>query len=211
MNLDNPSYFSVGAAKKAPKSDSSASECSLSRTSTPPKRRNLRAFLRSVSSNSADSNQELLIMGEPRLSDIAPDLAFKHQTSRSNSLKSKEPHGELLYSLLPTSEEAAELSGDEVFISDDTATYYNYSPSKASTQRRHSIGTFIGRERTSSVASSSRSFKEDFPQAIVPATSDGDSVTPSVFDDHSLRHASYPRKRCPRCTRGESQFINVAA
>jgi hypothetical protein len=99
----------------------------------------------------------------------------------------------------------------QVFISDDTATYYNYSPSKASTQRRHSIGTFIGRERTSSVASSSRSFKEDFPQAIVHATSDGDSVTPSVFDDHSLRHASYPRKRCPRCTRGESQFINVAA
>ena len=87
----------------------------------------------------------------------------------------------------------------QVFLTEDTATYYNYSPGKASTQRRHSIGTFINRERSSSMASS---FKEDLPQAIVHATSDGEA-TSSLFDDHSLRHASYPRKRCPRCTRGE--------
>lgn len=107
---------------------------------------------------------------------------------------------DLMYQILPTSEEAAdELSGDEVFLSDECATYYNYSPSRTN-PRRHSIGTFMGRERSSSVASSSKSFKEDFPQAIVHATSDGDSV---IIDDHSLRHASYPRKRCPRCTRGK--------
>lgn len=72
---------------------SSASECSLTRQLTPPKnqkRADIRTLFRSVSSNSADSNQELLIMGEPRLSDIAPDLAAKHQAAaRSNSVKSK--------------------------------------------------------------------------------------------------------------------------
>ncbi|XP_064213950.1 phosphoinositide 3-kinase adapter protein 1 isoform X1 [Tribolium castaneum] len=181
MDLDNPSYFSVAAEapKRAQKMDDK-------------NKRSLRSFLRSVSSNSADSNQELLIMGEPRLSDIDPDLAFKHQASRSNSLRTRE-HQDLLYNLLPTSEEA-ELSGDEVFLGEETATYYNCSPSK----RRHSIGTFISRERSTSVASSSRSFKDDFPLAIVHATSAGDSP---IFDDHALRHASYPRKRCPRCTR----------
>lgn len=101
LPADNPSYFSVSAdsPKRATKSD--------------PKK-SLRAFLRSVSSNSADSNQELLIMGEPRLSDIAPDIAFKHQANRSNSLKSRE-HQEFLYNPLPTSEEGAE-SGDEVSV-----------------------------------------------------------------------------------------------
>ena len=121
LSADNPSYFSLAAEaapvshKKPHRMGTSDSECSLSRTSTPPKgQRRLRSFLRSVSSNSADSNQELLIMGEPRLSDIAPDLAFKHQ-SRSNSLKSRDGHGEVVYNLVPTEEEEdGEASGDEV-------------------------------------------------------------------------------------------------
>lgn len=76
----------------------------------------------------------------------------------------------------------------KVFLTEDAATYYNYSPSK----RRHSIGTFINRERTASITNS---FKDDFPQAVI-----NENVE---FDDHALRHASFPRKRCPRCTRGE--------
>lgn len=97
--LDNPSYFSVATESPPPSSGfgffkttprtsvSSSSECSLSRQPTPPrqsKQRGLRSFLRSVSTNSADSNPELLVLGEPRLSDIAPDLK---EPRRSNSLK----------------------------------------------------------------------------------------------------------------------------
>lgn len=122
--IDNPSYFSMGNGESA----SSASECSLTRQATPPRSRNpprdKKSYLRSVSTNSADSNQELLIMGEPRLSDIAPDLAFKHPASRSNSLKGNRADmaGDLSYIPLATSEEQADsLSGDEVFIAEESA------------------------------------------------------------------------------------------
>lgn len=115
---------------------SSASESSLTRQLTPPAGKNAtyrdkRFFLRSVSSNSADSNQELLILGEPRLSDIAPDLIVKHPANRSNSLKnqrqkSADMHCDLSYIPLPTSEEQADdLSGDEVFVSEDSARLVN--------------------------------------------------------------------------------------
>ncbi|XP_018564271.1 phosphoinositide 3-kinase adapter protein 1 isoform X2 [Anoplophora glabripennis] len=187
-------------------SASSASECSLTRQLTPPRAKNVcrdkKSYLRSVSSNSADSNQELLIMGEPRLSDIAPDLAFKHPASRSNSLKSNRADivGDLSYIPLATSEEQADsLSGDEVFITEESARYYNLPAAKRNGHRRHSIGTFVARDRTYSTASSSRSFKEDFP----PQEKEGAAKNIDI-DDHSLRHASYPRKRCTRCTRGAS-------
>lgn len=130
---DNPSYFSMPNSRKhmgQMDSLSSASETSLTKQLTPPGGkttfRDKRFFLRSVSSNSADSNQELLILGEPRLSDMAPDLVAKHHpTSRSNSLKSQRQKSadmnyDLSYIPLPTSEEQADdLSGDEVFTTDD--------------------------------------------------------------------------------------------
>lgn len=184
-----------------------SSDCSLTRQLTPPRnqtKKPLRSFLRSVSSNSADSNQELLLMGEPRLSDIAPDLAFKHPVNAGKT--NTKTIESLMYSALPTSEEdAADTLGDEVFISEDSAKYYNYSVVKPTGQRRHSMGTFMERERSSSVTSSLKSFKEDFPQGIIHATSDGDSVGASSIvniDEHALRHGSYPRKRCSKCTRG---------
>lgn len=110
---------------------SSASDSSLTKQPTPSSGkssyRDKRFFLRSVSSHSADSNQELLIMGEPRISDIAPDLITKNSAKRSNSLKnqrqkSADMHCDLSYIPLPTSEEQAnDLSEDEVFVTDDTA------------------------------------------------------------------------------------------
>lgn len=123
---DNPSYFSMPDGHKPMDSYSSASESSLHRQLTPPRSKNFirdrRCYLRSVSTNSADSNQEMLIMGEPRLSDIAPDLAFKHPASRSNSLKNQKSEVVCDYIPLATSEEQADsLSGDEVFISEDSA------------------------------------------------------------------------------------------
>lgn len=131
---DNPSYFSIPSGRKQmghADSLSSASESSLTKQLTPTSAKNTfrekRFFLRSLSSNSADSNQELLILGEPRLSDIAPDLVTKHPASRSNSLKnqrqkSADMHCDLSYIPLPTSEEQADdLSGDEVFVSEESA------------------------------------------------------------------------------------------
>lgn len=131
---DNPSYFSLpNGQKHIDRSEnlSSASESSLTRhlgsATDKHVQHDKRFFLRSVSSNSADSNQELLILGEPRLSDIAPDLIMKHCPKRSNSLKNdrqkrSDIHFDLSYIPLPTSEEQADdLSEDEVFISEDSA------------------------------------------------------------------------------------------
>lgn len=72
-------------------------------------------------------------MGEPRLSDIAPDLVFKRPhdvgTRRSSSLKTGKKleelqHHDLMYFPIPTSEDRVpvEVSGDEeVFLTEDSA------------------------------------------------------------------------------------------
>ncbi|XP_050293910.1 uncharacterized protein LOC126734365 isoform X2 [Anthonomus grandis grandis] len=225
MDLDNPSYFSVPTDEpdcnisqirrknRIGNSESSSSEVSLTRQLTPPRynnRRELRNLLRSVSTNSADSNQELLILGEPRLSDMAPDLAFKHP-SRSNSLKRSQENGQ--YLLLSTEVEVHQeddlLEEDEVFLAEDSARYTNFtvkarvsngnsSPKDCESPRRHSVGTFS--TSRDSVASSARSFKDDF----TPMMQENVAST-SAIDEHSLRHMSYPRKRCLKCTKGTLQ------
>lgn len=82
--------------------------------------------------------------------------------------------------------------------------YYNCS---AASRRRHSISTFITRERSASLASSSKSFKEDLPQGVVHPSNEITHrravASISSIDDHSLRHGSFPRKRCNRCTKSE--------
>ncbi|CAG9772639.1 unnamed protein product [Ceutorhynchus assimilis] len=211
MSTDEPDCSHAQLRRKNRNGNSeSSSEVSLTRQLTPPRYHNRRPenrnFLRSVSTNSADSNQELLIMGEPRLSDMAPDLAFKHP-SRSNSLKRSQENGQ--YFPLPTSEEdIVELvEEDEVFLEEDCARYTNFSAvkrimngnssPKGTSPRRHSIGTFGNRDRTNSVASSARSFKDDFSSMMQESV-----ATTSAIDEHSLRHMSYPRKRCLKCSKG---------
>ena len=163
-------------------------------------------------------------MGEPRLSDIAPDLSADRaskEARRSNSLKAnlRADRRHNLYSPLPTSERAAidlsenEDDDEEVFFGDGSAKYYNFSAAGGNNgRRRHSIGTtMIARERTLSVPSSGNAeFGEDFPQTVVIHSEANGSVvlgsvtSPiTVVDDHSMRHSSYPRKRCNRCTRGK--------
>lgn len=134
---------------------------------------------------------------------LGEDVAFK--SFRSNSLKSSKVQGfDWRYTPLPASEGAqgagAPLGDDvrEIAISEDCARYYNFSAMRAE-QRRHSIGAFAMRERTVSVASSTRSCKDGV----------GDQGKIPEFDDHSLRHGSYPRKRCSRCTRGKSILFYV--
>ncbi|KAF7271520.1 hypothetical protein GWI33_015595 [Rhynchophorus ferrugineus] len=221
--IDNPSYFSVPTDEPdcAPSQirrknrgciSESNSESSITRTLTPPRcnnRKELRNFFRSISSNSADSNQELLIMGEPRLSDMAPDLAFKHP-SRSNSLKRT---NENIPFLQPAAEEDDTdlLQEDEVFLEEDTARYTNFNAGRrvsngntspragTSSPRRQSVGNYGARDRTNSVASSSKSFKDDFSQML----QESDVAGTSAIDEHSLRHMSYPRKRCLKCSKGK--------
>ncbi|KAL1505425.1 hypothetical protein ABEB36_004997 [Hypothenemus hampei] len=211
----NPSYFSVPTdepdcslqlrRKNHNGTSESSSQSSLTRQLTSPKS-GRRHFLRSISTNSADSNQELLIMGEPRLSDMAPDLMHTHP-SRSNSLKRSQENGH--YFRLPTSEEEETeeiIEEDEVFLFDDTARYSNFSalkrvnsnsPRNSGSPRRHSISAFVARDRTNSVASSTRSFKDDISTSMREK-----AATTSSIDEHSLRHMSYPRKRCLKCSKG---------
>lgn len=116
-----------------------------------------------------------------------------------------------MYCPLPTSEEDALAAEDEeIFLNDDSARYYNLT-STSSDQRRHSIGTFMTRDRSTSFASA-RSFKDEVPSALIHATASGDSVksvaASVTIDDHSLRHGSYPRKRCSRCTRSKLVFFS---
>lgn len=217
MFADNPSYFTVdgpqasfasGMVNVPRRMDSFSGPLDCSIPAGQVGSQAMRALLRSVSTNSADSNQELLVLGEPRISDMAPELAmrtFKGEPRRSNSLKTKsELHNGVKYSAIPTED----LTDDEeVFLNGESARYYNSSA--ASSGRRHSIGTFMARDR-SSVASSSKSFKDDRSQAFgsdVIGDHDGEGSGLGVIDEHSLRHASYPRKRCVRCTGGKSIYI----
>ncbi|KAK9877609.1 hypothetical protein WA026_019279 [Henosepilachna vigintioctopunctata] len=83
MDLDNPSYFSIAVDIHTDRSRngnsgsiSSSSDCSLSRQLTPPRNKmSFRSFGRSISNNTTESSQ--FLRGEPRLSDLAPDLAAK--------------------------------------------------------------------------------------------------------------------------------------
>ncbi|CAH1099594.1 unnamed protein product [Psylliodes chrysocephalus] len=219
MDFDNPSYFSIPKEEE----NEEASEFLLERQFTPPKGKawckNKRTYLRSVSTNSADSNNSLLINGEPRLSDIAPGRSLKKDPpSRSSSLKGEKSEFISDLSYLPESFDSDNLSGDEVFIDKESVRYHNFPAFNQTNQRRHSIGTFIvrSRDRTNSgastskavtensvenMSSSTKSFKEDFPFR--------DGEMNAVIDDHSIRHASYPRKRCIKCTKGNIRNINM--
>ncbi|CAG9857713.1 unnamed protein product [Phyllotreta striolata] len=203
MDFDNPSYFSV--AKTEESDDDFAL---LQRQFTPPKGkgwcRNKRMYLRSLSTNSADSNKSLLIMGEPRLSDIAPDLSLssKNPPSRAGSLKGDKSE------FMAASEEARldheDLSEDEVFIDKEIVRYHNFPGSQTGgARRRHSIGTFAVRKSCgeNSQRDEPAGFKEDFP-------SNGGDFDADL-DDHAVRHASYPRKRCFKCARGSNRNQNM--
>lgn len=198
MLTDNPSYFNV-AADARNGSLSSSSDCSLSRQLTPPRNRmGMRSFARSISSNSTESSQ--FIRGEPRLSDLAPDLAAKHMSKQ----KTKVQQG-VVYSSLALEPESD--SGDEVFLDEGSARYYNCSAGS----RRHSVGSFAARDRAASVSSSMRSFREEMPSSsrvedVDCAVDLSGMVEPSpvdVIDDHSIRHGSYPGKRCSKCIKGK--------
>lgn len=150
-------------------------------------------------------------MGEPRLLDMAPDLASKFPKSREAPRSSSQLQGiDMMYFPLPQSEEAAVApdvsDGDEeVFVAEGAVKYYNFAASASeSKQRRHSVGGFLTRDRTVSfTSSSSKSVKDDVTEDMIQAAYK-DSGRAAGIDAHSLRHGSYPRKRCNRCKGGRS-------
>ncbi|XP_075215961.1 DBB domain-containing protein stumps isoform X2 [Lycorma delicatula] len=148
--LDNPSYFTVPGATHQSKFSllrrrgmgaASSSTISLSSHISPtntsvstkvPHRRSFRSLLRSMSSNS-DSAQ-LLVLGNPRPSDLAPGHRSRRRASSSAS--------ELL------SKEVSSHDDDddgEVFLAPGgDVRYYNLTaPRSTAGKRRHSIGTFL--------------------------------------------------------------------
>ncbi|XP_044741541.1 phosphoinositide 3-kinase adapter protein 1 isoform X2 [Chrysoperla carnea] len=157
-------------------------------------------LLRSVSANSTESNQELLILGEPRPSDIAPSTSFQNlfnfnddddndgiarQSPCSNSpttslqsdnyinsiLKSSRKSSDnLIYSPLPT-------TSDDIYSADEDSVFLNensvryYNLTSKVQRRRHSFGA------ASSGGSSSNTYFRDRKGSISSAVSGGYSVS----------------------------------
>lgn len=144
-------------------------------------------MLRSVSTNSADSNQELLVLGEPRPSDIAPPSPYLPSHKKRNVKRSSDMTDDLVYCPLATEDNTAEgmySEEEEVFLSEDlSAKYYNIGREAG---RRHSIGTYLSheRERALSVASTSKSCKEE---AVVHATAEGEIVRATSLNGTTRR------------------------
>lgn len=209
MSTDNPSYFTLSGGHTTPRGKSkfslfkkrmgpNASDAEFFKCATVNNRRQLRTLLRSVSSNSADSNQELLVLGEPRPSDIAPPSPYLQNRNRKTTKKSGDLHEDLIYCPLATSEEAVKHFSDdddddeeeEVFLSEDTARYYNIGKEP---RRRHSIATYMTheRERALSVASTSKSCQEE---VILHATADGEIVRAPSLGGSSRRSNKFTAK-----------------
>lgn len=214
MDFDNPSYFSISNGKEnnlEKREIWNSAENTFFKQLTPPRggswyNKERRVYLRSVSTNSAESNQELLIMGEPRLSDIAPE--FKHPPSRSNSVKSQKTDFGNDLSYIPTSlteEHSDDFCENEVFDDNNYERYHNFSAINRSNQRRHSIGTFIVNATDDPVQKPNEIIQPSNTSSKVV----NDTVHRDDLDDHSIRHASFPRKRCIQCTKGNPKNINM--
>ncbi|XP_043488203.1 uncharacterized protein LOC122515076 isoform X2 [Polistes fuscatus] len=133
-------------------------------------RRSFRNLFRSVSANDHERTQQFL-KGDPRPSDVAPTyLPHRSHSHSENDRRRPARNRRVLKSaseLLSNDMVYCGLSGDandhdddddedsaeEVFLGVDDAKYYNLSStlpspgSAASGQRRHSVGTFLGKDR----------------------------------------------------------------
>lgn len=220
MFADNPSYFSVAKNSEMPTgiqfmahetSKMSNIERTLNQQLTPPRivnhhTRNLRSCLLSMSLNSTSSNQELLIMGEPRLSDIAPDLAVSVSVPRESLINNSQlQEADLMYFPLPSPEEVAikpVFCKDEMIASEGTARYYNFTPSMKMKQRRHSIGSFTMCDSVINFSSLSKNAKYNATNGTEQFSNNGSNGVAST-NAHSITHESYAGKLCNRCKEGK--------
>ncbi|XP_071558616.1 uncharacterized protein Stumps isoform X1 [Temnothorax nylanderi] len=134
------------------------------------KRRSFRNLFRSVSANAEHERTQKFLKGDPRPSDVAPPSPYLPHRSHSHSEKDRrhlgrtrrvlKSAGELLSNDMiycgvegnskdhNGNEDSSNDNTAEVFFDEDDKRYYNVSstlPTTAS-RRRHSIGTFLGKE-----------------------------------------------------------------
>ncbi|XP_025074367.1 uncharacterized protein LOC105428464 [Pogonomyrmex barbatus] len=136
------------------------------------KRRSFRNLFRSVSANADHEKTQKFLKGDPRPSDVAPPSPYLPHRSHSHSEKDRRHPGrprrvlksasellsnDMVYCGLTGNSKARNDDDDnsnddddtaEVFFGMDDARYYNVSSTLPSTanRRRHSIGTFFGKE-----------------------------------------------------------------
>ncbi|XP_018046164.1 PREDICTED: phosphoinositide 3-kinase adapter protein 1 isoform X2 [Atta colombica] len=134
------------------------------------KRRSFRNLFRSVSANAEHERTQKFLKGDPRPSDVAPPSPYLPHRSHSHSEKDRRHPGRTRRVLKSASELLSndmiycgvasnskdQNDGDddnsdddtaEVFFGVDDARYYNVSSTlPTASRRRHSIGTFLGKE-----------------------------------------------------------------
>nr|XP_033332433.1 uncharacterized protein LOC117223941 isoform X2 [Megalopta genalis] len=139
-------------------------------------RRSFRNLFRSVSANADNERTQQFLKGDPRPSDVAPPSPYLPHRSHSHSENDRRRPGRSRAVLKSASEllsndmvycglardnhrhnddddDDDDPDSSEVFIGVDDARYYNLSStlpapgSAAAGRRRHSIGTFLGKDR----------------------------------------------------------------
>ncbi|CAL7952184.1 unnamed protein product [Xylocopa violacea] len=142
-------------------------------------RRSFRNLFRSVSANADNERTQQFLKGDPRPSDVAPPSPYLPHRSHSHSENDRRRPGRSRAALKSASEllsndmvycglardnhdqdddddDDDDRDSSEVFVGVDDARYYNLSStlpapgSAAAGRRRHSIGTFLGKDRASS-------------------------------------------------------------
>ncbi|XP_070151881.1 uncharacterized protein Stumps isoform X2 [Polyergus mexicanus] len=189
------------------------------------KRRSFRNLFRSVSANADHEKTQKFLKGDPRPSDVAPPSPYLPHRSHSHSEKDRHRPARGRRVLKSASELLSNdmvycgLTGDsknhndnddnsnedddtaEVFLGVDDARYYNLSstfPTTGSTacRRRHSIGTFLEKEAsTSTNATSGRQEMGGCKNLL-----ETDTVTASVSVD-DIDGASCNEGKQPYCNR----------
>ncbi|XP_018333041.1 phosphoinositide 3-kinase adapter protein 1 [Agrilus planipennis] len=187
MALDNPSYFAIASGIEIKCSfTTKANGFEMSDLST----KSHKSICRSLSSNSDNSNHELTIH-DHRLPDFYTDECNISETEW-NSAKT----------VTKSESEVQKSENEDDGFDVDNLRYYNVS-SDTFADRRHSTGAIAANESNDNLP-----LQKDTSQATVTSNCVGknhDSLrhfsTGAVLDDHSLRHGSYPRKRCNLCNK----------
>ncbi|XP_076618941.1 DBB domain-containing protein stumps isoform X1 [Colletes latitarsis] len=191
-------------------------------------RRSFRNLFRSVSANAEHERTQQFLKGDPRPSDVAPPSPYLPHRSHSHSENDRRRPGRSRAVLKSASELLSNdmvycgLSRDshrhdddddddddpdssEVFIGVDDARYYNLSAtlpaagSAAAGRRRHSIGTFLGKDRGSAKDNLARRQPQNSAALVEPDTiappAPVDTVDGVHVEDRKERSCSRSRRR----------------
>ncbi|KOC60913.1 Phosphoinositide 3-kinase adapter protein 1 [Habropoda laboriosa] len=191
-------------------------------------RRSFRNLFRSVSANADNERTQQFLKGDPRPSDVAPPSPYLPHRSHSHSendrrrpvrgrtvLKSASEllSNDMVYCGLARDgrehddddDDDDDRDSSEVFVGVDDARYYNLSStlpapgSAAAGRRRHSIGTFLGKDRGSSSRDNVRRQAESSTVMVEPDTmappAPVDTVDGVHAEDRKGRSCSRSRRR----------------